>query len=528
MKKSRRFWFVLVILTATVAPIVFLWGTDVRLGVPGEWTWDRIPVTDDNLFEFLLGWLVAGVAAGVYVGFAWLGARRLPRASRTETAGWLCGLVAFGFAWLWIIQECPPSNHRMSKAAWVLYYPRFSGYFYEVRISLDDVGTFLAGYEAKMKKGDVLHVGTHPPGLFLFYRGLLELCRWSPGLTRSLLATRPDSVREAFSIIDDNSRPRGQPLLAEDQATIWLAALITQFAVVATVVPLFILLRRSHSPESSWAAVTFWPLLPSLAIFLPKSDALYPVLGMAFLLVWLQAMQHRSVGLSLLAGMLFWFGMLLSLAFLPIALLAGLLALWEAQVSSADQPLKSAVVRALRPAALSLTSFLAATAIMLLVCDVNLFNVWKLNYQNHANFYQPAHYPRTYWKWLLVNPLELIVAAGMPLIVLAASSYSKPATEAASWRDRRFGPAWCCLVVWGLLWLSGKNMGEAARLWIPLMPWLVWISARIWDQTTPSSPGAVPRRTLTVWVLALILQAVVCAATVTRVDGFDLTQLATQ
>ena len=34
------------------------------------------------------------------------------------------------------------------------------------------------------------------------------------------------------------------------------------------------------------------------------------------------------------------------------------------------------------------------------------------NFRNHAAFYD--HYTRTYWKWLLVNPIELIFAVGAP------------------------------------------------------------------------------------------------------------------
>ena len=47
----------------------------------------------------------------------------------------------------------------------------------------------------------------------------------------------------------------------------------------------------------------------------------------------------------------------------------------------------------------------------------------------------------------------------------------------SGWRRRAAGPAWCLTAVWVLLWLSGKNMGEAARLWLILMPWPVWLAA---------------------------------------------------
>ena len=77
-----------------------------------------------------------------------------------------------------------------------------------------------------------------------------------------------------------------------------------------------------------------------------------------------------------------------------------------------------------------------------------------------------------------------------------------------------------------ILWLSGKTSGEAARLWIFLMPWLLWvcgrepeISAKIVNgpgQTLPEYAGTPARG----WLMLMLMQAVVCTATVSRVDGF--------
>jgi hypothetical protein len=63
-------------------------------------------------------------------------------------------------------------------------------------------------------------------------------------------------------------------------------------------------------------------------------------------------------------------------------------------------------------------------------------------------------------------------------------------------------------------------MGEAARLWLIIMPWAVWLSAGY--LTDPPSPqpnqnGRVSNRAA---ILLLVLQLIVCLATVTRVTGF--------
>ncbi|MGH7199402.1 MAG: hypothetical protein ACREJB_02285, partial [Planctomycetaceae bacterium] len=84
---------------------------------------------------------------------------------------------------------------------------------------------------------------------------------------------------------------------------------------------------RTASRAASFMAVSFWPLLPALGVFLPKSDALYPFLGVLFLWLALSAVERRSLWaaflIGLAAGGTLWLGLMLSLAFLPVVLLGG-------------------------------------------------------------------------------------------------------------------------------------------------------------------------------------------------------------
>ena len=57
--------------------------------------------------------------------------------------------------------------------------------------------------------------------------------------------------------------------------------------------------------------------------------------------------------------------------------------------------------------------------------------------------------------------------------------------------------------------MSCKNSGEVARLWCPLLPLLIWLSA---------SPGLSNRHRQ--WLGLLVVQMVTCWLTVARVSGF--------
>jgi hypothetical protein len=72
-----------------------------------------------------------------------------------------------------------------------------------------------------------------------------------------------------------------------------------------------------------------------------------------------------------------------------------------------------------------------------------------------------------------------------------------------------------------LLWLSGKNMGEAARLWLIIMPWPVWLAAGYFAAYPETPQSAASGRFLHRAALALlVVQMIVCLGTVTRVTGF--------
>ncbi|MBT4867437.1 MAG: hypothetical protein HON53_20220 [Planctomycetaceae bacterium] len=152
---------------------------------------------------------------------------------------------------------------------------------------------------------------------------------------------------------------------------------------------------------------------------------------------------------------------------------------------------------------------------------MNLFNVWRWNVVNHSAFYD--QFDRSYWKWVLVNPLELSLAVGLPVILLAIAGCRRAMQQSGNWRASRLGPCVCCMTTIGLLWLSGKNSGEAARLWLFLMPWLIWLAADMFARPVKAGAGKqiAPVSVVPMGALAVIaLQAIVCIATVTRVTGF--------
>jgi methylthioxylose transferase len=518
-----------------------LWLTSLALGIPGEWTWDRIPAEPDLLWN-LAG---AAVAAALYIAFVRLGCYRLKGSIdrpflQLQLSAWLLGLVTLGFAWFWIVQECAPVKNRLGKAAFVLYYANSSGYFTRARYDQPGSIELLAGYEELMRQGDVLHTGTHPPGLFLAFHGLIALCNSSPGLRSILDATQPASFREAMDVIAATNLRRAVPrqLLPADRQVLWLATLLVMLSASLTVIPLFGLIRRTCSIQAAWIGASLWPALPAVAVFIPKSDAMFPLYGLIILWLWLSAWDKRSHVLAFFAGIVTWIGLLCSLAFLPVLLMAALMTLGKTwifpwangprSVSDAPESNQSEEIgfRRWRSVAAAGCGFIVPSIWLCYTANVNMFNVWLLNYRNHAGFYQ--QYSRTYWKWLLFNPLELSFAAGWPVAILAVAAcwnalYRSYRQEDLTSRMRQFTTNNITIItsivfVWGLLWLTGKNSGEAARLWIMFLPWLIWL-AMIQFDTFVSRNSDIKFKDLPSIAL-LSIQFLVCLLTVVRVSGF--------
>ena len=526
-----------VVLTLLVAILPF------PLGIPGEWTWERYPDAPT------LGSWVAPVLAGLVVVAVMLaGARRIPRAGRVAIAGWLTALVAAAFAWLWVVQEEVPSPvHGLAKAAWVLYYPGPSGYFTEARRTASERFVTLQNYTSTLKKGDVLHQGTHPPGLIVAYWGLMDVSRLGP-VAAIADRTQPESVRRGFDeiLIEQRKRHSPTPLTQHDRRVLWLAMLLVQLTAAMTVAPLYALVRLDHDAETSWWTASPWAGVPAVAIFLPKSDVLLAFVGLLALLCWALAVRSATWPGRILAaasaGIAFWLGLCISLAMLPVGFAAAVLAGWDVWTASADRRQRLGHIAIL--AATTLAVLCIAVAIAWLATGLNLFEVWAWNYRNHAAFY--AQFPRTWSKWLLVNPVELAVAAGLPLAALVVLGWLSrgtandfgfwildfgfsrresldqvqelptdlnPKSKIENPKSPPLALPLALMVTWLVLWLSGKNSGEAARLWIFLMPWLCVLCARAIGQAVSRNDRALP-------VAALVCQLACSAILTLHVSGF--------
>jgi hypothetical protein len=250
--------------------------------------------------------------------------------------------------------------------------------------------------------------------------------------------------------------------------------------------------------HAAWAAASLWPVAPAANMFQPDADTTYPLFStMAWALAAWAALRRRGqdrpamAGLALAAtsGLVMAFGMMFTLAFLPVGLIVALIIASDREVS-----LRSRVALIVATGA----GFLAFVLAVWVGSGANPFVVWSWNLRHHARFYD--EFPRTYWLWLWANGIELAIAIGLPTIVWFVVGLLGPRGVPRA--------VWATLFVLLVVDLTGRNMGEVARLWMFFMPPFFIAAARGFERLG-GGPITLGITTATVGLQTLALESMI-------------------
>lgn len=510
----RSFLWVIVAALATVVTCSMLLAGRLPLGVAGQWEWGRIDQAT-SWIEFLT--TVLSVVA--YVAFVAWGARWMIVSTWTRRAA-LLALVLGGFSVQMTVQQV---GFGLAKWPFVLFHESSSGYYTAAKRDVISAGDFLARYDQiqteYQKRYGPLHLATHPPGLVLLHYEALRLCEANPALTRFLFVLQPQSVRDGFGAVSV-----GAAIPPADQASIWLVAILSQLASALTVIPIYFLARRGCGPVAPWLAAALWPLVPAVTVFMPKSDVFYPLFAASCVALAVAGRTSAgrwtcgaASGVVLCMGMFLTFGLI---SIFPLTILA---------IAVSEGVPSEATVRSTASKATGFVVGFLATQFFWMLVGHNLPATWWRCFRIHATFYTPGQIGanRTYWPWVAWNLAEFAVAAGIPLIVAAVSASvwlfrQRPQVLAtgANGSVECEGPRCTNVTILGVVaasWLtvlaldlSGKNLGEVARLWMFLMPFAC-VAAAVAIERLPSR-----------WpvILLLVLQAIQTVVFAASVQGF--------
>ena len=512
----------LLLVCASVGTIALLWllaGSDLPLGLVGEWVWNRVPASPPPARYVEPVIALAGYL--VLVRFGW---GILSRRSKWWSLPLIPMLIVAGGGVQALCLDLPMPPYGPERGPLALHAHGSSGYFI-IATNLEAVAdpsppradsrqpdgpvmdptrAFLERYESWIATQDSFHIGTHPPGLILLNRGLLNWFADHPTWIAPMVGFMPRRFREGLSQL-----ARGHGLAPNGQGTLAAVAALAFAGGLVTLAPIYLLIRLTESPAVAWLGASFWPLVPAVPLFLPIADCLYPLLAVSTVALLSWSMQIRSSFLAVLGGLAFWVGMMASLAFLALTpILVGTL--------FAEKLRPEGVSR--RRLALTTAAFAAGFALpcawFWLDFHVNLPAVWRENLSKHSGFYDAM--PRSYWPWIGLNLIEFAAVLGPTLACLSMAPLLRCRI---GWPPSRLAVVhgcWFATVI--ALDLSGRNLSEVGRLWIFLTPFACVGAAR----TFSAKP---PRRWM--MILWLALQSLALLALVAHVEPLLPVSLAT-
>lgn len=438
-------------------------------------------------------WVAPGLALVGYVSLVTVFVGSLKRDPKRW--GWPRLLLMFPLAaiaqWAWLDASIPGWGIERWPAS--LYFESSSGYFSIAR-RIPDQREFLHRYDEWIKTQDVFHIGTHPPGMIALNQYLLTLFKRHPEAARRIVERSPSRFHRGSAIVLQKDR-----LSLEEQGALTAMASITFLLGVSTMLPLYGLGRTGLSASGAFLAAASWPMVPAPLLFLPVSDCLFPLMSVASVgLIVAGARSARWSWLALLGGVLIVAGLLFSLAFLTVLAL-GIGAVLVLPGSRSWRREKACSLGYLA------VGILAPIAWMEWGEGIHLLSIWRTNLGKHSGFYQAMPRSPMFWRWESI--VEFAVACGPTGFLLASATLA-----VASWK-RSFRVIELVLFAWVgvlvVLDLSGRNLGEVARLWILLTPFSC-LGMGWWGERAP-----VGVKSIALW---LLLQGAVCLVLLTRVE----------
>jgi hypothetical protein len=501
MREAREHDATPPVLIAGAAAAALLLGLSrgLPLGIPGEWVWranrgpGAVPV---QLWPALL----VGLAL---VGICGLIARpgRWTAMSGAARAGWLALLILAVFAMQMALINA--AGVPLASPGAIIASPVATTY-YSVSLEVRDWRQWVATYPEQMHSLPY-HARTHPPGFVLFFmllrRAAAGLVPYPSGYFRELA--------EAYRAFGIGPSPA-------DAAAALAAPFVISLLGALSLWPLYLLARHLTSPETAACSTALASGMPALLLFGASPDLIVLAVAVTALCLsqsawasFLRPGRPRLAAslLAFLAGLSLALGLFLSLGLLP---LVGWLALWMAIGIALTDSRGAAAKRAGPLAIAGLAGFVALYLVLYLSLHYRPVAVAREALLAHRSV-TDVEAPRSYWKWLVMNPAEAMVFAGLPLAVM--SIWSAARRRAGTPRSpSAFLLAW--LIVCALLDISGTVRGEVGRIWLFLM-WPAALAAGPWLARVRNRAGVVA-----LLVLLSVWQAILMRGYLTLYDIF--------
>ena len=344
--------------------------------------------------------------------------------------------------------------------------------YFNVAIEIGDINYWLSNFHTFIESAP-LHARVHPPGNILFFWWIAHVFSELSILTSSLLNAVKNTTLDplpVFSIIGDTFR---HSFINSEKAAAVFLSLFLPFLKCIAIIPVYYLGKLIYDKKIALVTVCFYAVLPALNLFTPGMDQTYTLVSVLSFYLFCLSAKKNKIWFAFLSGLVLSVGIVLSYCFLVILGLIICYGLIYLYIN------KSPWIYTTKDFLMLFAGFSLFPLLFYFLYDFNIIkfflsiNVFSENARLDIVGNEVAR--RTYWKWLLYNPIDFFMFVGIPISVLSFRSiYNTVKSKkiiAADILSVSF------FIILFLLLISGINRSEVARLWMFLMPFPVLIAA---------------------------------------------------
>lgn len=336
---------------------------------------------------------------------------------------------------------------------------------------------------------NLIHFTTSPPGQPLIHYGLAQIVGHS--LPDVSLALRLYQCSDPFVM----HYTRGELV-----STIF-GMMMPLWAALA-VFPVYIAGRQlTDDAHAATRIASWWALIPTIALFAPTWNTVYPFLcvsSFALLLIGLQREQH---GFTFLAGVVMSLTTFLNFAVLPVLLLFGLFTLGYVFFVRERDGLWSALRFAVIAGIWYGIGLLSVWIVYYLLFGVSVIEILQVTFDSHNDLVQ-----RDYLPWIVLHAYDTLLFVGW--VVAGLFLWGVWRAVQAKQRNATHILALAMLITFIAVNLSGVAQGENGRILSFYAPFLLLAGAGLFVDKTWWDMPLMGAQAMTVLVMALALSVV--------------------
>lgn len=347
--------------------------------------------------------------------------------------------------------------------------PGNNGYF-TTATEITNTAEFINSYDKRVLSLHQ-HAEGHPPGAILLHRFINNSFR-----RLNLDIHLPSPSTERINDIWQNLE------IYERQGAIASIAVILVLSNLSAIV-MFYIAKHLYDIKTAKIASILTILIPASSYFYPLPNSYYPLLGLLPFLFLIKKSKFHI----LFSGLIYSVALFFSFSILPLFLFYILFIFLHNMET---------IKEALRKISIFIFSIVSFYFLLFLVSGYNIAQVF-LTVMNGL----PEN--RSYLTWLLYNPYDFLIFAGIPVSMLFIFSLRKYVSLLMQSNDKLTLASINSVLFSGtmmfvLLVASGIVRGEVGRIWLPLMPFVALFAAQFIAST-------VKRPSIFVGILLLII-----------------------